>query len=99
MCYNGRNVGNTLAPSFLMGSSPFLQVTRVTIKVWMSLNFSQMIPPLTMELAALKCLKKSTYTLVNTLVPGSSSFLQVTSWDEFELRPDRISDSGGYLCP
>ena len=36
ICYIGRNVVNTLAPSFLIGSSSFLQVTKVTIKAWMS---------------------------------------------------------------
>ena len=57
-----------------------MQVTRTTIKAWMSLNFGG-ISPLTAELAALERLKK-TYRLVSTLVPsflfGSSSFLQVT---------------------
>ena len=47
---------NTLAPSFLIGSSSFLQVTRTTIKAWMSLNLGR-IPPLTLELAALERLK------------------------------------------
>ena len=62
-----------------MGSSSFLQVTRTTIKAWMSLNFGR-ISPLTVELAALEHLKK-TYKLVSTLALsflfGSSSFLQV----------------------
>ena len=35
------NVVNTLAPSFLIGSSSFLQVTRTTIKSWMSSKFRQ----------------------------------------------------------
>ena len=30
---------NTLAPSFLIGSSSFLQVTRTCMKAWMSSNF------------------------------------------------------------
>ena len=30
---------NTLAPSFLIGSSSFLQVSRTCMKAWMSLNF------------------------------------------------------------
>ena len=30
---------NTLAPSFLIGSSSFLQVTRTCMKAWVSLNF------------------------------------------------------------
>ena len=32
---------NTLAPSFLIGSSLFLQVTRTCMKAWMSLNFGK----------------------------------------------------------
>ena len=51
--YNGRNVVTTLVPSFLDGSSSFLQITRPTIKAWMSLNFRK-IPSLTSELAALE---------------------------------------------
>ena len=46
----------TLVPSFWEGSSSFLQVTRPTIKAWMSLNLGQ-IPSLTKELAALEHLK------------------------------------------
>ena len=79
--YNGENLVSTLVPSFLIGSSSFLQVTRTTIKALMSLNFGGILP-LTAELAALERLKK-TYKLVSTLAPsffffGSSSFLQVT---------------------
>ena len=51
--YNGRNVVTTLVPSFLDGSSSFLQITRPTIKAWMGLNFCK-IPSLTSELAALE---------------------------------------------
>ena len=43
----------TLEPSFLDGSSSFLQVTRPTIKALMGLNFSK-ISSLTSELAALE---------------------------------------------
>ena len=43
----------TLVPSFLDGSSSFLQITRPIIKAWMSLNFGK-IPSLTSELAALE---------------------------------------------
>ena len=32
---------NTLAPSFLIGSSSFLQVSRTCMKGWMSSNFGQ----------------------------------------------------------
>ena len=52
------NVVNTLAPSFLIGSSSFLQVTRATIKAWTSSKFDQ-IRPWTAELAALERLEKS----------------------------------------
>ena len=48
----------TLAPSFLIGSSLFLQVTRTTIKSWMGLKFGS-IRRRTYELAALERLEKS----------------------------------------
>ena len=47
---------NTLAPSFMIGSSSFLQVTRIYMKAWMSSNFNH-IPPPTPELSALGRLK------------------------------------------
>ena len=72
----------TLVPSFLDGSSSFLQITRPTMKARMSLNFCK-IPSLTSELAALERQKKSMNNVVTTLAPsfliGSSSFLQATS--------------------
>ena len=43
----------TLVPSFLDGSSSFLQITRQIIKARMSLNLGK-IPSLTSELAALE---------------------------------------------
>ena len=52
------NVVNTLAPSFLIGSSIFLQVRRTTIISRMRSNFSQ-IRRRTAELAALERLEKS----------------------------------------
>ena len=52
------NVVNTLAPSFLIGSSFFLQVTRTTIKAGTRLKFDQ-IRPWTAELVALEHLDKS----------------------------------------
>ena len=51
------NVVNTLAPSFLIGSSLFLQVRRTTIISRTSLNFSQ-IRPRTAELPALDGIEK-----------------------------------------
>ena len=46
----------TLAPSILIVSSSYLEVTRIAITSWMSSNFSQ-IQPLTEELSALDCVK------------------------------------------
>ena len=46
----------TLVPSFLDGSSSFLQITRPTIKAQMSLSFGKN-RSLTSELAALECQK------------------------------------------
>ena len=80
------NLVSTLAPSFLIGSSSYLQVTSTSIISRTSSNFGQ-IRPKTAELAALERLKKFPYTyngenLVSTLalsfLIGSSSFLQVT---------------------
>ena len=48
----------TLAPSFKIGSSLFLQVTRTSIKSSMGSKFSK-IRPGTYELAALEHLEKS----------------------------------------
>ena len=42
----------TLVPSFLDGSSLFLQISRPTIKAWIGLNFGK-IQRLTSELAAI----------------------------------------------
>ena len=52
------NVVTTLASSFLIGSSSFLQVTRSTIKAQMGSKLSQ-VRPVTVELDDLECLKKS----------------------------------------
>ena len=77
---------STLAPSFLIGSSSYLQVTRTSIRSRTSLKFGQ-IGPRTAELAALERLEKSPLTyngrnLVTILAPSflnqSSSFLQIT---------------------
>ena len=46
----------TLVPSFLDGSSSFLQVTRRIIKAWKNLNFGK-IPSSTTESPALERLK------------------------------------------
>ena len=52
------NVVNTLAPSFLIRSSSFLQVTRTTKKSWTSSKFGR-IGQRTAELVALERLEKS----------------------------------------
>ena len=52
------NVVNTLAPSFLIGSSLFLQVTRTSITSQIRSKLGQ-IGPRTVELAALEHLEKS----------------------------------------
>ena len=49
---------NTIAPSFLMGTSSYLHVTRTTIISRTSSNLGQ-IRPRTAELAALERLEKS----------------------------------------
>ena len=59
--YNGRNIVSTLAPSFLIGSSSFLQVRRTTIKAWMCSNFGG-ISQMTEELPALERLKVDVFT-------------------------------------
>ena len=55
--YSGENVFSTLAPSFLIGSFSYLQVTRTSITSRTSLKFGQ-IGPRTAELAALERMKK-----------------------------------------
>ena len=52
------NVVTTLAPSFLIGSSSYLQVMRTSIRSQTSSKFGQ-IGPRTAELAALERLEKS----------------------------------------
>ena len=65
---------STLAPSFLIGSSSYLQVLRQTIISRTSSNLGQ-IRPRNAELAALERLEKCPQTyngrnLVNTLAPS-----------------------------
>ena len=52
------NVVSTLAPSFLIGSSAYLQVMRTFITSQTSSKFGQ-IGPRTAELVAIECLEKS----------------------------------------
>ena len=53
---HNHNLVATRAPSFLIGSSSFLQVTRTTITAGISSNFNQ-IGPLIVELTALERLE------------------------------------------
>ena len=55
--YNGENVVSTLAPSFLIRSSSYLQVTKTFITSRTSSKLGQ-IGPRTAELAALERMKK-----------------------------------------
>ena len=59
------NVVNTLAPSFLIGSSSYLQVTRTSITSRMSSKVGQ-IRPRTAELAAIGHLKEFKFRLDTT---------------------------------
>ena len=77
---------STLALTFFIGSSLFLQVTMTATKAWMGTKFGK-IGQGSAELATLESLKKSPYTyngrnVVSTLVLSffieSYSFLQVT---------------------
>ena len=66
----------TLAPSFLIGSSSYLQVTRTSIISRTSSKFGQ-IGPRTAELAALERLEKYPYTYngENDVITFSPLFL------------------------
>ena len=70
-----------LVLSFLIESYSFLQVTRTTIKAWMSLNFHQ-IPSPSIDLAALERLKNECIMFLSILAPSFLieyySFLCVT---------------------
>ena len=58
LAFNGENVVNTLAPSFSIGSSSYLQVTRTFIISRTSSKFGQ-IGPRNAVLAAFERLEKS----------------------------------------
>ena len=62
MTYNGKDVVNAPAPSFLMGSSSFLHATRTAIRSRSSSKFSE-FRPWTAELPALECLKNQYFVL------------------------------------
>ena len=51
------NLVSPLAPSFLIGSSSYLEITRTSIISQTTSNISQILPR-TAELAALECFEK-----------------------------------------
>ena len=75
---------------------------RTCIKAWMSLNLGQ-IPLLTMELAALECLKNRRHHFFSVAIDpilfklaGNEDMHNIL--DEFEFRPDQTTDYG-VSCP
>ena len=68
--YNGKNLVNTLAPSFLNQSSSFLQVTRTCMKAWMSSNFGQIPTPTPVICPCAS--EKLLYNVVTTQVRNSA---------------------------
>ena len=85
---------NTLASSFLIGSSSFLQVTRTIIKAWMSMNFGQ-IQRLTTELAALEHLKDLYSCIFNIIRLGTKH--KKTYWMTHTQFTGKGSDKGLYV--
>ena len=63
----GENVVSTLAPSFLIRSSSYLQVTRTSITSRTSSKFGQ-IGPRTAELAVLERLEKSHRLIIGEIL-------------------------------
>ena len=75
---------------------------RKCIKAWMSLNLGQ-IPPLTMELAALECLKNRHHHFFSVAIDpilfklaGNKDMHNIL--DEFEFWPD-LTTGYGVSCP
>ena len=87
----------TIAPSFLIRTSPFLQKTRTCLKASMSSNFNQ-IRPLTTELPALEplnnqCMILSTllrlrFDWIFFILAGIKDNYKVS--DDFEIQPGPI---------
>ena len=77
--YNGRIVFATVVPSFFIGSSSFLQVTRTGMKAWMSSNVGQN-RPLTTELFTLELLKS---WIIMFWV-----FRPLTTFDKMQINPE-----------
>ena len=98
------NVVTTLAPSFLIGSSSYWQVTRTSITARTSSKLCQ-IGARTAELAALERLEKSPQTyngssfifyLINLILAGKWDMHE--SLDELKFRPDTTNNTR-VICP
>ena len=96
---------STLAPSFLIRSSSYLQVTRTSVTSRTRSKFGQ-IGPKSAEVAALERMKKipKTYNGENDVITfsplfliGSFSYLQdmYRSLNEFEIQPDATTGFHG----
>ena len=102
---------NTLAPTFLIGSSSFLKVMRTVIRSRMSSKCGW-IGPWTVELAALERLKKIPIDLQwercgehsSAFISGQIFFILAGNKDnrkisdEFEIQQDSTMDCG-VACP
>ena len=89
--YNGKNEVITFSRLFLIGSFSYMQVMRIYIKAYTSLNFGQ-IPPLTTELAALELLKNRYHHVISVDIDpiffklaGNKNMHNIMN--EFEFRP------------
>ena len=67
LTFNGENGVSNFSPLLLIRSFLYLQLTKTCIKSRTSSNFGQ-IGPLTTELAALECLKKSHKLIMGKMV-------------------------------
>ena len=85
---------NTLAPSFLIGSSSYLQVTRISVTSRTSSKFSQ-IGPRTAELAALEHLENPHRLIIGKCCPHSSSFISSPEPKAFQHR-NAATESQAY---
>ena len=90
-----------VAPSFLIGSSSFLQVTNTTIKAWMCSNFGQ-ISPLTNELATIErlnnlCDHSRAFMLDLIFIILAGHEVNHKILDDFEIWPDPTTNCV-FIC-
>ena len=95
----------TLAPSILIGSLSYLEVTRIAIRSRMSSNFSQIRPllqsylPLSVWKINIMCCGHSSifvFQWIFLILAGNKDNYNIS--DEFEFQPDATSDCG-VSCP